>query len=106
MNYDHLAAVVLVTAAYRDGHSKHGDRWYRILNMEGGRVVQSAYKAAASLQLSCRAYLGYRVDEVDRALRLVGEETTLVQCLVGMEAPNSGWYEQDVPVYRTDRGGY
>jgi len=77
------ASVMLVPVGdIRTGARQLGSRWYRVLNMHAGVVVQRAYSVVQH-ELLCRASLGFSVDRMDSLFRLPSGLTSLAQVLIG-----------------------
>ncbi|CAL9427566.1 hypothetical protein SUDANB95_01970 [Actinosynnema sp. ALI-1.44] len=86
------------TGDYAAGIDAHGDRWYRVQNLEAGLVAQRIHLAAAALGLACRVNCGYHTDRLDRLLRLTGTGlTSLAQVAVGAQEQPGHHYDAALP---------
>ncbi|MEY8039870.1 SagB family peptide dehydrogenase [Saccharopolyspora cebuensis] len=93
-NMDHTGLCVYPVGHYGAGFDVHGDRWFRIQNMEAGIAVQRLYLAAASLGLRCHASLGYDVQRTHRLLGLDGTGlSSLIQVMIGSGRAPGDFYE-------------
>ncbi len=83
-NLHHASIAILPAADYESGFSVHGDRWYRMQNMEAGISVQRLYLAAAALGLGCHVTCAYRVDRANALLGFAEDSvlTNLAQVLI------------------------
>ncbi|ROP30272.1 SagB family peptide dehydrogenase [Couchioplanes caeruleus] len=93
-NLAHTNLCVYPVGDYEAGFGVHGDRWYRMQNIEAGIVTQRLYLACAALGLRCHASLGYDVRRTDRLLGLDGTSaTSLIQVMIGSGRPPGDFYE-------------
>ncbi|MFC3381522.1 SagB/ThcOx family dehydrogenase [Couchioplanes azureus] len=93
-NLAHTNLCVYPVGDYEAGFGVHGDRWYRMQNIEAGVVTQRLYLACAALGLRCHASLGYDVRRTDRLLGLDGTgATSLIQVMIGSGRPPGDFYE-------------
>jgi SagB-type dehydrogenase family enzyme len=69
---------------YESGMRAHGDRWYRMQNIETGIMVHRATLAATAVGLTARIFSDGTTDTVDNALGLAGTPNqSLSMLLVG-----------------------
>ncbi|RZQ63933.1 SagB family peptide dehydrogenase [Amycolatopsis suaedae] len=93
-NLTHTNLCVYPAGDYESGFEVHGDRWYRMQNIEAGIVTQRLYLAAAALGLRCHASLGYDVLATNRLLGLGGTRlTALIQVMIGAGKAPGDFYE-------------
>jgi SagB-type dehydrogenase family enzyme len=95
-NLHHASLCVYPVGDYASGFAAHGDRWYRIQNMEAGLVLERLYLAAAALGLRCHTNLGYSAERTHRLLGLSGSRLrALIQLVVGFGREPGDYYETD-----------
>ncbi|HEX5726106.1 MAG TPA: SagB family peptide dehydrogenase [Longimicrobiaceae bacterium] len=82
LNYEGVAAVLVVTAVPLRTVFKYGDRGYRLLLVEAGHAAQNTYLAASALGVSVCAIAGFYDDEVNRALGVNGLDEFAAHVLV------------------------
>ena len=81
-NMAHVSLALIPVGNYALGFAAHGDRWYRMQNMEAGLCVQRVYLAAALNGLLCRSQLSYDDKRLDTLLTLPADYTSLIQILI------------------------
>lgn len=99
VNMKNLSLCIFPVGNYVRGFSVHGDRWYRMQNMQAGMMVQRLYLAAAISGLGCRASLNYSDEHIDIQLDLPADYTALCQIFISplaMSIYNDGLYEQSL----------
>ncbi|SDY71279.1 SagB-type dehydrogenase domain-containing protein [Saccharopolyspora shandongensis] len=93
-NLTHTNLCIYPVGEYESGFRAHGDRWYRMQNMEAGILTQRLYLAAAALGLRCHASLGYHVPQTNRLLGIDGTGlTSLLQVMIGSGRAPGDFYE-------------
>ena len=95
-NVFHAGMCVYPIGDYQRGFDVHGDRWYRIQNLEAGIALQRLYLAAAALGLRCHANLGYS-GELTRKMLGLGDHplSALIQIMIGAGRDPGDYYEID-----------
>lgn len=88
-----ISVCMFVVGHYDRGFAVHGDRWYRMLNMEAGIVVQRLGLAAAALGLGCQTILSYHVQLADALLCLSDGWTSLAHVLIAPTSMSGYTYE-------------
>lgn len=95
-NAYHISIYICLVGHYENGFSIYGNRWYRMLNLEAGMVIQRIYLAAALLGLGCHTSLAYPIEGMDRLLQLPAGYTTLAQMMIAPEWIAGQYYEAAV----------
>jgi SagB-type dehydrogenase family enzyme len=95
-NLFHAGMCVYPVGDYQRGFDVHGDRWYRIQNLEAGIALQRLYLAAAALGLRCHANLGYSGELTHKMLGLGDRPlSALIQVMIGAGRDPGDYYEID-----------
>ncbi|MFI5698719.1 nitroreductase family protein [Streptomyces xanthochromogenes] len=79
------ACAVLVTGDYESGYPRHGDRWYRMLNLRAGVIGQRIGLAAARAGLGAGLRCDVDIRAADAVLGTHTHRTTLLAVLLGHE---------------------
>ena len=79
------ACAVLVVGDYESGYARHGDRWYRMLNIRAGILGQRIGLAAAQAGLGAGLRCDFVTERTDPLLRASADRTTLLTALIGPE---------------------
>ncbi|MGW3493809.1 SagB family peptide dehydrogenase [Streptomyces sp. NPDC001020] len=93
-NLEQVGAVLAISGRWRSTLDAYGSRGYRVLNSEVGAVAQTAYTAAAALDVGCGAVLGFDNIAIDEAVGLDdGDERTFLFLLLGHERADSADFD-------------
>jgi SagB-type dehydrogenase family enzyme len=79
------ACALLIVGDYEHGYRVHGDRWYRMLNLQAGILAQRIGLAATGAGLGSMLRCDYQVKAADRLIHASPGRTVLVAVLVGLE---------------------
>lgn len=93
-NLEQVGAVLAISGRWRSTLDAYGSRGYRVLNSEVGALSQTAYTAAAALNVGCGVVLGFDNIAIDEAVGLDdGDERTFLFVLLGHERADSADYD-------------
>jgi len=79
------ACALFVVGDYEHGYRVHGDRWYRMLNLQAGILAQRIGIAATGLGLGSSVRCDYQVKAADRLINAPLDRTVLLTVLIGVE---------------------
>jgi SagB-type dehydrogenase family enzyme len=79
------ACALMIVGDYEHGYRVHGDRWYRMLNLQAGIIAQRIGLAATGLGLGSMLRCDYQAKVADRLIHAAPGRTALVTVLVGLE---------------------
>ncbi|MBR7829874.1 nitroreductase family protein [Actinospica sp. MGRD01-02] len=79
------ACALLIVGDYEHGYRVHGDRWYRMLNLQAGILAQRIGLAATGAGLGSMLRCDYQVKVADRLIHASPGRTVLVAVLIGLE---------------------
>ncbi|HET9168466.1 MAG TPA: nitroreductase family protein [Actinospica sp.] len=79
------ACALLIVGDYEHGYRVHGDRWYRMLNLQAGILAQRIGLAATGAGLGSMLRCDYQSKSADRLIHASPGRTVLVSVLVGLE---------------------
>ena len=79
------ACALLIVGDYEHGYRVHGDRWYRMLNLQAGILAQRIGLAATGAGLGSMLRCDYQVKVADRLIHASPGRTALVAVLIGLE---------------------
>ena len=79
------ACALLIVGDYEHGYRVHGDRWYRMLNLQAGILGQRIGLAATGAGLGSMLRCDYQVKVADRLIHASPGRTALVAVLIGPE---------------------
>src|ERR1700730_9855193 len=97
-NMTQVAAVLVISGFLDEARQRYGDRGYRMLNLEGGAVAQTAWLAAAATGIGCGVVLGIDNVAVDELLCIGSSgENSLCFVLLGHERPGAACVRHEVP---------
>jgi SagB-type dehydrogenase family enzyme len=94
------ACALMIVGDYEHGYRVHGDRWYRMLNLQAGILAQRIGLAATGLGLGSMLRCDYQAKVADRLIHAAPGRTALVTILVGLE------HGVGKPGHRLLLGGY
>ena len=94
------ACTLMIVGDYEHGYRVHGDRWYRMLNLQAGILSQRVGLAATGLGLGSMLRCDYQTKVADRLIHAAPGRTVLVTVLVGLE------HGVGKPGHRLLLGGY
>lgn len=98
-----VAAIIVVTGRLDALVTAYGARGYRMLSIEAGSAVQTAYLAATARGLGVGAVLGLDNIRIDELLGIAGTgERSMIFMLLGHERTPTLRYDHDL--YRGSRG--
>ena len=80
------ACALMIVGDYEHGYRVHGDRWYRMLNLQAGILAQRIGLAATGLGLGSMLRCDYEAKVADRLIHAAPGRTVLVTTLVGLES--------------------
>lgn len=95
-NMADVSACFFPVGEYEPGFARHGDRWYRVQNIEAGMIIQRLSVTAAALGLACDVTLSYHVARANALLALPSGSTALAQVIVGGLRASGQLYEQAI----------
>jgi SagB-type dehydrogenase family enzyme len=79
------ACALMIVGDYEHGYRVHGDRWYRMLNLQAGILAQRIGLAATGLGLGSMLRCDYEPKVADRLIHAAPGRTVLVTSLIGLE---------------------
>ena len=79
------ACALMLVGDYEHGYRVHGDRWYRMLNLQAGILAQRIGLAATGLGLGSMLRCDYQSKVADRLIHAAPGRTALVTVLIGLE---------------------
>ena len=94
------ACALMIVGDYEHGYRVHGDRWYRMLNLQAGILAQRIGLAATGLGLGSMLRCDYQAKVADRLIHAAPGRTALVTVLIGLE------HGVGKPGHRLLLGGY
>jgi SagB-type dehydrogenase family enzyme len=94
------ACALMIVGDYEHGYRVHGDRWYRMLNLQAGILAQRIGLAATGLGLGSMQRCDYEPKIADRLIHAAPGRTVLLIVLVGLE------HGVGKPGHRLLLGGY
>jgi SagB-type dehydrogenase family enzyme len=79
------AGALMIVGDYEHGYRVHGDRWYRMLNLQAGIIAQRIGLAATGLGLGSMLRCDYQAKVADRLIHAAPGRAVLVTVLIGLE---------------------
>jgi len=79
------ACALMLVGDYEHGYRVHGDRWYRMLNLQAGILAQRIGLAATGLGLGSMLRCDFQSKVADRLIHAAPGRTVLVTMLIGLE---------------------
>jgi SagB-type dehydrogenase family enzyme len=90
------AVHVFVAGPLEGGARSVGPRWYRVLHLLAGVIVQRLCLAAHPVGLGARPILGFDAPAVDALLAMPSDHNSLVQVVLGTAGTGSGFLELEL----------